>query len=362
MLQTGMDLRSAPIAKVKKKKEKVKKRKKDPWDEPLGASSGITTRDLQGQLASSAVAAMRVGQEGQRKKKKRGPAEKVSSALMKALAPLGLKKVKKEKKEKKKKEKKKKKKGKYDGDPSSSGGTSSSDWSSYGSSEAEEESKSSEEMEAPMVKRSREKPGSVLELLVQHARAQLDQSSAVSLPSESHRVDRGVKILSYFQVILKPQLGAPNGPIREMYLIATVLDVLRKGHLSQVGDSLAARFFALHQSQLDGHWQAAKHLEIHSMDEATSTTTAVLLQTRRHARVVAKAQGLDYQGGGWRSGWGRGRSGKGNKGKQGDGEWKGPPYKGGKGKKGKKGREGGGDWNQKDKGGEWGQKEAPAEK
>ena len=142
-------------------------------------------------------------------------------------------------------------------------------------------------------------------------------------------------------MILKPQLGSTSGAVREMFVIATVLDLLRKGQLSQVGDTLAARFFALHQSQLDGNWQAAKHLEIHSMDEATSTTTAVLLQTRRHAKMAAKAQGLDYPGGGWISGWGRGRLGKGGKSKWSDGEWKGGQYKGGKGKeKGKKGKGG----------------------
>ena len=361
-LQTGMDLRTAPARKKVKSETRLKKRKKKEKDaKVLVATSGNTTRNLQGQLASSAVAALQGARDGQKKKRKKSSAEKMGEALAKALAPLGLKKVKKEKK--RKKDKKEKKRKKRRGDPSSSGGTSSSEESYSEYSEQEEESLSSEEMEAPMVKRSRERPGSVLELLVQHARAQLDQSSAVSLPSEVSRVDQGIKILSYFQVILKPQLGSTTGAVREMFVIATVLDLLRKGQLSQVGDTLAARFFALHQSQLDGNWQAARHLEIHSMDEATSTTTAVLLQTRRHARMAAKAQGLDFPGGGWTSGWGRGRSGKGGKNKWSDGDWKGGQSKGGKGKeKGKKGRGGNPSKGQGDKTGDWSQKETPAEK
>lgn len=363
-LQTGMDLtKKAVMSPVGKADRGRKRRRRSSPTEAMVGTSGITTKNLQGQLASSAVAALQESKMVQKKRKKMSSAEKVGNALAKALAPLGLKKVKKEKKDWKKK-KKKKKKGKKGGDPSSSGETSSSEESSTEPSDedGEEESKSSEEFEAPMVKRSREKPGSVLELLVQHARAQLDQSSAVTLPSSSARVDQGIKILSYFQVILKPQLGNSSAPVREMFLIATVLDLLRKGHLSQVGDALAARFFALHQSQIDGHWQAAKHLEIHALDEATSTTTAVLLQTRRHAKMAAKAQGWDLPNGSWRSGWGRGRGGKGGKWKGTDGEWKGGNPKGDKGKgKGKKGKgpKGGGQGDQQQ---EWGLKEAPAEK
>ncbi len=363
-LQTGMDLRQGPWEKKDKKKKPKEERKRRSKkrcleDSALVATSGSTSRNLQGQLASSAVAALKESRGGQKKRKRRSSAEKVGDALAKALAPLGLGKVKKERKASSSKRKKKRKKRKG-GDPSSSGETSYSEESSSSGSEEEEGSESSKEMEAPMVKRSREKPGSVLELLVQHARAQLDQSSAVSLPSESCRVDQGVKILSYFQVILKPQLGATSGPVREMFLIATVLDLLRKGHLSQVGDSLAARFFALHQSQLDGHWQAAKHLEIHSLDEATSTTTAVLLQTRRHARIAAKAQGLEYPSGSWGAGWNR--KGKGGKGRWHDGEWKGAPHKGGKGKeKGKKGKSSQGK-GATEKAADWSQKEPPGEK
>lgn len=151
VLQTGADLTQIPTRRTKKEKVKVKKRKKAPWEDSLVVTSGNTTRNLQSQLASSAVAAMRVEKEGQRKRKKKSSAEKVSDALVKALAPLGLNKVKKEKKDKKQRRRKKKKK-KMGGDPSSSGGTSSSEESSSKPSEEEEESRSSEEMEAPMVK------------------------------------------------------------------------------------------------------------------------------------------------------------------------------------------------------------------
>ena len=86
-------------------------------------------------------------------------------------------------------------------------------------------------------------------------RGALDQSSTVEVPSSGTRLDSGVKILSYFQILVKPQLGATTAAVREMFHLATMMDLLRKGHLSQVGDSMAARFFALHQSILDGGWE-----------------------------------------------------------------------------------------------------------
>lgn len=177
----------------------------------------------------------------------------------------------------------------------------------------------------------------------------------MALPA-GHRADAGIKMVSYFQILLRPQLGAPTASVREMYHICVVLDLLR-GQLDLLGDSLAARFLALHQSILDSSWTAAKHLEINALEASTS----LLLQTRRHAKMAAKALGEEPQYWGKRR---RGQYGQGGKGKD---DWN-PKGKGkDKGKKGKgKGHwnaPGGGkeDWNKK--GGDWGQqKEAPADK
>ena len=153
-LQSGMDLTQKVVKNPADKATKVRKRKRrSNHQEAAVGTSGITTKNLQGQLASSAVAALQEGRIVQKRKKKMSSAEKVGNALAKALAPLGLKKVKKEKKERKRKKKKKKKK--KGGGPSSSGETSSYEESSseFSEEEDEEDSKSSEEFEAPMVKR-----------------------------------------------------------------------------------------------------------------------------------------------------------------------------------------------------------------
>ena len=253
-LETGTELIPFHVGKSGDKSKRKMKRKKA----SLEASSGSTMRGLQSQLATRAVAASE-RTKGPRKSK-RSSAEKVGEAIVKAP---NIGKVKKEKKEKKSKKerKRKKKRSRPGGDPSSSGESESSEENSEDSS-SEKSQGSSEDYENPMRRKSIKRPGSVLELLVQHARDQLEQSSTVGIPQGKMRIDEGVRILSYFQILLRPQLGPVTGPVREMFLIASVLDQLRSGNLSAVGDGLAARFFALHQSILDGGWNAARHLEI----------------------------------------------------------------------------------------------------
>ena len=63
-------------------------------------------------------------------------------------------------------------------------------------------------------------------------------------------------------------------------------------------------------SIIDGNWSAAKYLEIFALEEASATTTAMLLQTRRHAKLAAKALGFESASSSWWRG-GRGRGGKG---------------------------------------------------
>ena len=57
---------------------------------------------------------------------------------------------------------------------------------------------------APL-RKAQEKPGSVLQLLIEHARSQLDQSSKVGIGSkEEVSVTLGVKLSSYFAIVVKP--------------------------------------------------------------------------------------------------------------------------------------------------------------
>ena len=335
-LETGTEL--VPVGASRGLERKRARRSKN----LKAATKGTTIRGLQGQLATRAVAVSEKRKD--RKKGKKSAAEKVGEAIVKALHTG---KVKKEKKSKRSKKERRRRKRNGMGDGPSSSGESGSSEESSGESSSDRSSGSSEEYENPMRKKSKERPGAVLELLVQHAREQLEQSSTVSMPQGKVRVDEGVRLLSYFQILLRPQLGPVTGPIREMFLIASVLDQLRSGNLSAVGDGLAARFFALHQSILDGGWAAARHLEIFALEDASATTTAMLLQTRRHAKLAAKAMGTEsgYAPNWWRVG--RGRGGKGSKGqKGGDAETKGQK---GKGKEKGKGR---GSWHNPGKG--WG--------
>ena len=76
------------------------------------------------------------------------------------------------------------------------------------------------------------------------------------------------------------------------------------------------------------------------MEESSAASTALLLRTRKHARLAAKAQGHDGGGGGSWNSYGRGVKGKGKQDWRGGDsrEHKGKGKKGGKGK-GKKGKQ-----------------------
>ena len=120
-----------------------------------------------------------------------------------------------------------------------------------------------------------------------------------------------------------------------MHHTAVVLDLLRQGDIAKVGDTLAARFMAIHQSLVDGSWSTARHLELFPMTEPTAAGSAMILATRRHARMESKALGYVPLTGNAASGKGRGGKGQRDwypsegKGEKGDGRGK------GKGKKGK---------------------------
>jgi len=251
----------------------------------------------------------------------------------------------KEKKDKKSRKRRRRVKLEEGGDPSDSSGSSptpSGGGDSGGSSSSSgDEDKEESKMEAPLRRKSLKRPGSVLRLLINHARQQLDQTAKVEVGNAATEDPTlGVRIASYFSIIVKPNLGTALGPTREMYHLSNCIDLLRKGELSRLGDVLAGRFISLHQSVLDGGWQAARHLEVMPYEEVSAAGTSVVLQARKHARVAAKALGADAP---W--GWRQNPKGRGGKGKYpawNETEWQGQV----KGKqKGPKGRgKGKGGW------------------
>ncbi len=222
------------------------------------------TGDCQAQLALKAAAVAGETPGGSRGRR-HSKSSRVGRELMKILTK-GSKKERREKKSRREKKKRKEKRGrasssriKPDPDGSSSPGRTPSS-GSYSSSSWEDERSSSEEkdLDPPLRKRSKQSPGSVLKLLLAHARAQLDQSAKVALdPLEAQRITEGVKMGSYFSICIRPSLGNSMRPIRELHHLSTAIDLLRQGNLNLLGDMLASRFMAIHQASVDGNWVAA---------------------------------------------------------------------------------------------------------
>ena len=293
-----------------------------------GVTKDITSKSLSGQLILRAVEMTKERKKRTSKAaKKKSSGDKVAQLLSKILTKGSSK-----KKDKKDKGRRKKRKV-VDGVIISCSSSSKSDLESD-----EMEDDSETDLETPIKKRSRDRPGSVLSLLTEHVRDQMDQASLAEMPGETHQITGGVKISSYFALHIKPNFHQNLRELREMHSLAATLDLLRTGDIARVGDSLAARFMALHQSMLDQSWGTARFMELHSMDEGGAATPSLVLASRKHSRLVDKVQGKG--GPAWGNWYGRG-AGRGRGGWKGSGDWSGDG-KGGKGKDGKKGKQKGG--------------------
>ncbi len=202
----------------------------------------------------------------------------------------------------------KRKKGKTRGggsSPSSSGSSEDGDTE-------DEESSSESEVTAPLKKRSLKHPGSILKMLVSHAREALDQSAVVEMDSGS-AVTGGMKMATYFNLLVRPNFNQGSRDLKEMHLLAICIDQLRSGQLKPLADSLSARFVALHCAAVEGSWTAAKHLELHPLEPVQSAPTEVLLRARKHAKLIQKSHGTDEgsyrsKGGGSWSSWNPGKA------------------------------------------------------
>eukprot|EP00435_Cladocopium_sp_Y103_P061624 s1948_g23.t1 len=154
---------------------------------------------------------------------------------------------------------------------------------------------------------------------------------------------------SYFNLLVRPYHPAASRDMKELNHLSICLDELRAGELGKLGDSLASRFLALHTAVNEGNWRAAQYLEIHPLEVTQGAPPALLLEARKHGRLVQKAQG----GEDWRrnkgdsEGWQSGAKGKGAKGKaKGKGkEWQ-------RATKGDQNWQGGG-WNRSGKNNWW---------
>lgn len=316
----------------------------------LGDSSDVTSKSLRNPLVAQALSSSSSKKKRKKKKKVKGPVKELTKVLTALVS--GLRGEEGEGRKKKKTRRRVLRNGVIE----SISDSSSEDQSS----EPEEGSaKSDSECEAPLRRRSQQRPGSVLEMLTDHVKECLDQSATTTTSGGENSVTSGVKIMTYFMLQIKPNFPTHLRELREMFHLASVIDSLRQGDLLQTGDALAARFVAIHQSMLDSNWNTAKHMELHSMDDGLAASPALVLATRKHSRMILKSQG--YQTDEVYYGKGRGRGGRGDwQPYAGKGDTKSGKGKGGKNKGKPKGKQQQGDWQQNN---EWkDKKEKPAEK
>eukprot|EP00435_Cladocopium_sp_Y103_P070020 s503_g34.t1 len=234
---------------------------------PLEDTKDITTSSLSNQLTRQAVAlaAQRKKEKKKKNKKKKSSGSKLAEALTQILTGSTP-----EDQKKKKKKKKRKRRVTKDGTVVSY----SSTCSSSSGDDMEPKDNSDSDLEAPIRKRSRDQPGSVLALLTSHVREIMDQASLTELPAGSAALTGGVKIATYFALHVKPQFQSHQREMREMFSLAATMDLLRRGDVARVGDSLAARFMALHQALIDQNWSTARHMELHSMEDTSAGSSA----------------------------------------------------------------------------------------
>ena len=198
-----------------------------------------------------------------------------------------------------------------------------------------------EKVTPPLERMSQKKAGSVLKLFVQHMRESL-QNLDEGEAEETRSVIGGVSATKYWRLIVKPQMTGRMKEAREIYCLLQAIDQLRAGQLDHLGDLLAARVMAIHQSVTDGgSWRAAKHLEIRPLETASASSTNIVLQARRFAKLSDRALGIaprrwqqTGRGGkpwfeeddGFREGKGRGKGkkgrGKGGKDKSQSKDWR----------------------------------------
>ncbi|CAL1160405.1 unnamed protein product, partial [Cladocopium goreaui] len=310
-LTTGANLDPLPpeLAKAVARKDKLRRSRRHTGGEDALAlvdTKDTTSKSLSGQLVQKAleVTRQRKAKSSSKKKKKvsgKTDMERLSNVLVKALQKAsGVTPKETEATKKKKRKRRMLRDGTIVTSSASSGASSGAET---------EEPSSDEDLEAPLRKKSRDRPGSVLQLLVAHIRDQLDQSALTETGQASAVVTGGVKVMTYFNIHVKGAYPQHLRELREMFHLASCIDAIRSGDVARCADGLAARFIALHQSLVDGNWGTARHLELHAMEDVTAASPSAILATRRHAKLVSKMQG--YPSSSWVPGAGRGRGGKG---------------------------------------------------
>lgn len=186
------------------------------------------------------------------------------------------------------------------GDPpdssGSSGGSSDDEDEEDESTEESTEGESSEEkkarrLQAPLKRKSQKKKGSVILLLLQQIAEQMQDIATLS----EDLLTSGPKVGTYWQINLKHRYHQGHPALRELYLLATVIDRIRGGQLLEALDALAGRFIAVEAATHDG-WNVARHLEVAVPSEQAIAPAELHLAARRHQNMIYKAQGFEGKG------------------------------------------------------------------
>lgn len=279
-------------------------------DAPPAIRDTFTEHVKERRRSKRGATAQLLAQAEQQEMRQRSKQSRKSSSrkrVVQALGDLLTGRKRKDKKEGRKRRRKKKVK-EEPGDPgSSSNGDSGEDSRSSSSSEEEAADSGSElSYEPPLRKKSLQSPGSVMEELVKLAQEQLDKGSLLESEGSGPSLVSGVKITTYFALLIRP-FYAPGSPLlRELYSLAQSIDLLRGGKLAEAADSLASRFIAVHTAMSDGGWGTASQLEMFPLEQTQSASTATMLRAQKHRKLVLKSQGAWSGNKGWK-GKGRGQ-------------------------------------------------------
>ena len=214
-------------------------------------------------------------------------------------------------------------------DPGDPGSSDSSGYDSSSSSsrrrrrrrDSDEDSELS--YEAPLKRKATREPGSVMDMLVKNAQDQMDRGSLLEQEGNQPGVTSGIKISTYFALMIRPYYQSNSPLLRELYALGQTIDLLRSGRLPETADALASRFIAVHTALAEGGWGTAAQLELYPLEPVQSASVSTMLQAQKHKRLLQKSQGVQPNRW-WPPAGGKGKGGGqwGEKGRKGDGKGK----------------------------------------
>ena len=146
-----------------------------------------------------------------------------------------------------------------------------------------------------------EKPGMLLESCLKQMRRYLaDRRGPAGSGREGTVLDHGGTAVAYLTTALEPSMRHELGlrSARELRTLAEVMGALAAGNVLGAGDLVAQRFRAVEKAATDGHWSAAKHLELIPDSAVTSVPENMLdaAMKREMFKLKLKEREMRFQG------------------------------------------------------------------